>query len=56
LTGLPCSGKTAIAKELLKHFPKSQLLDGDVMRQTPLTEDLGFSVEDRKKILDVWVT
>lgn len=49
LTGLPCSGKTTIAYELKKHFPKSQLLDGDLIRGTPLANTVGFSKEDREQ-------
>lgn len=45
LTGLPSSGKTTIAKELLKVID-AQHLDGDVIRKA-LTKDLGFSIKDR---------
>lgn len=45
LTGLPCSGKTTIAKELLKVL-NAQHLDGDIVRKS-LSKDLGFSLEDR---------
>jgi len=45
LTGLPCSGKTTIAKELLKIIDV-QHLDGDVVRKA-LTKDLGFTIRDR---------
>jgi len=45
LTGLPCSGKTTIAKELIQHF-KAYHLDGDIVRKS-LCKDLGFSKEDR---------
>lgn len=45
LTGLPSSGKTTIAKELLKVID-AQHLDGDIVRKA-LTKDLGFSIEDR---------
>lgn len=55
LTGCPCAGKTTLAKALntrlkqqLPHL-KTQLLDGDVMRDTPLAQDVGFSPEDRAK-------
>jgi adenylyl-sulfate kinase len=52
-TGLPCSGKTTLAKALIaalegyteKYFPVVRL-DGDVTRQT-IGKDLGFSPEDR---------
>lgn len=50
LTGLPCSGKTTIAKNLYKklmdYFDKMVLLDGDVLRRG-LNSDLGFSMKDR---------
>jgi len=48
-TGLPCSGKTTIAKELLKYFPNSTLLDGDIVRGTPLANKAGFSVQGRRE-------
>lgn len=56
LTGLPCSGKTTIARELAAklYSPKRPvaILDGDVLRSTSgpkvgLCSDLGFSKEDR---------
>lgn len=51
-TGLPCSGKTTIAKELAKILQKYlydvEVLDGDTVRQS-LTHDLGFSKEDRNE-------
>lgn len=50
LTGLPCSGKTTISKELEKYFKEKglpiQRLDGDVVRET-ISKDLGFSKKDR---------
>ena len=53
-SGLPCSGKTTIAKELeLKLKEKGLLiarLDGDDMR-VGLNSDLKFSEEDRKENL-----
>lgn len=49
LTGLPCSGKTTIAEALKPHFPKIQLLDGDVVRSSPLAQGTGFSPEERNK-------
>ena len=57
LTGLPCSGKSTIAKVLKVMLEargrKVTLLDGDVIR-THLSEGLGFSKEDRiKNILRV---
>jgi len=51
LTGLPCSGKTTICKQL-KHKIKGKVihLDGDVVRNG-LCSDLKFSPEDRKENL-----
>jgi adenylyl-sulfate kinase len=50
LTGLPCSGKTSISKEIEKYFKENnfpiQRLDGDIVRKT-ISNDLGFSKEDR---------
>jgi adenylylsulfate kinase len=50
LTGLPCSGKTTISKELEKYFRKKrlpvQILDGDIIRKS-ICDDLGFSKNDR---------
>lgn len=51
-TGLPCSGKTAVANrvaEILKERGlRVERLDGDIVRQS-LTRDLGFSKEDRNE-------
>jgi sulfate adenylyltransferase len=50
LTGLPCSGKTTIALELISILRgrgrKVTLLDGDVVRPW-LSKELGFSKSDR---------
>ncbi len=51
LTGLPCAGKTTIAKELLSAIRKAghqvEFLDGDVVREVfPST---GFTREDRNR-------
>jgi bifunctional enzyme CysN/CysC len=52
LTGLPGSGKSSVADELEKSLMalglRSFTLDGDTVRST-LSEDLGFSPEDRKE-------
>jgi adenylyl-sulfate kinase len=49
-TGLPCSGKSTLAKlvaeELQRRGRGVEILDGDVVR-THLTKGLGFSKEDR---------
>jgi adenylyl-sulfate kinase len=49
-TGLPCSGKTTLAKGveevLLERGHNVEVLDGDEVRQN-LTKGLGFSKEDR---------
>jgi len=54
-TGLPCSGKTAVANkvaEILKaRGMKVERLDGDIVRKS-LTRDLGFSKEDRDKNIE----
>jgi len=51
-TGLPCSGKSAIADrvaDILKNRGyRVERLDGDIVRQS-LTRDLGFSREDRNE-------
>jgi len=54
LTGLPCSGKTTIAKRLKEELDNrgynTTLLDGDDVRGA-LNEDLGFSKEERMENL-----
>jgi bifunctional enzyme CysN/CysC len=54
LTGMPCSGKTTIAKalqiELRERNINAICLDGDDLR-SKLNEDLGFSDADRKENL-----
>jgi len=49
-TGLPCSGKSAVADVVAERLRASSLrverLDGDIVRQD-LTRDLGFSKADR---------
>jgi len=51
-TGLPCSGKTAVADKvaevLREHGLKVERLDGDIVRKS-LTRDLGYSKEDRNE-------
>jgi len=51
LTGLPCSGKTTLAKELKgrEEFKNAVHLDGDTIRGTPISNDVGFSPADRAK-------
>jgi len=55
LTGLPCSGKTTVSKEIEKYFQNKnvpiQRLDGDVVRTT-ISNDLGFSKGDRDKNIE----
>jgi len=52
-TGLPCSGKTTNALALIKALEEDgrrvEHLDGDVIRGTPLAQDVGFSPDDRAK-------
>ena len=49
-TGLPCSGKSAVADRLAECLKdrgyRVERLDGDIIRRS-LTRDLGFSREDR---------
>jgi adenylyl-sulfate kinase len=51
-TGLPCSGKSAVADRvahiLRERGLRVERLDGDIVRQS-LTRDLGFSREDRNE-------
>lgn len=53
-TGLPCSGKTTLAKilydEILKLKKKVILFDGDILRNG-INSDLGFSESDRTENL-----
>jgi adenylylsulfate kinase-like enzyme len=55
LTGLPCSGKTTLAKEIEKYFIKREMpvqrLDGDVVRKT-INKDLSYSKADRDKNIE----
>ncbi|HYP78010.1 MAG TPA: adenylyl-sulfate kinase [Polyangiaceae bacterium] len=52
LTGLPCSGKSTIARNLarrlLRRGRRVEVLDGDLIRQS-LSYGLGFSREDRDR-------
>jgi len=51
LTGLPCSGKTTIAKQVLNGYDnKIELLDGDAIRGEVSNQD--FSIEGRRKHLE----
>lgn len=53
LTGCPCAGKTTTANALQKlvqsAYPQLRIqpLDGDLMRNTPIAQSMGFSPEDR---------
>ena len=53
-TGLPCCGKTTIAKKVYKKLKEKgyrvEHLDGDIIRHD-LTNDLGFSKKDREENL-----
>ncbi len=52
LTGLPCSGKSTIARFLAERILEQgrlvEILDGDVVRQS-LSQGLGFTPEDRER-------
>jgi len=56
MTGLPCSGKTTIAKKLLEHIPNLAILDGDEMREL-LSPNEDFSrsgiINHNKKVANV---
>jgi len=53
LTGCPSSGKTTISHALIKklayQYPhlKTQFLDGDIMRSSPVAAHIGFSKQER---------
>jgi len=54
MTGLPCSGKTTLAKKLLEHISNLAILDGDEMREllSP-NEDFsrnGISIHNKKVV------
>jgi len=55
-TGLPCSGKTTIADRVYQILKERgyrvERLDGDIIRKSPISRDLGFSKEDRRKNLE----
>jgi adenylylsulfate kinase len=50
LTGLPCSGKTTIAEQLVK-ISNGELLDGDNLRGSDFSKGIGFSPEERERHL-----
>ena len=54
LTGLPCSGKTTIAKnlqlKLTKHEIVSSVLDGNELRSS-INSDLGFDIDSRNEAM-----
>jgi len=56
MTGLPCSGKTTIAKKLLEHIPNLAILDGDEMREL-LSPNEDFSrsgiINHNKKVANI---
>lgn len=55
-TGLPSSGKTTLAEaiipELKKYNMRVEHIDGDVLRTTAISKDLGFSAGDRQKNIE----
>ena len=51
MTGLPCSGKTTIARKLQEIYPKLALLDGDELRAQSSSNDFsreGINENNRK--------
>lgn len=55
LTGLPCSGKSTIAKELTKHISNLAVLDGDEIRQWFSVTDFSKNgiIENNKRIAHI---
>ena len=58
LTGMPCSGKTTIAKRFIEIVDnplatrkQCELLDGDVLRNSNFSKGIGFSKEEREQHL-----
>ena len=53
LTGMPCSGKTAVGRALVERLGDlgrvACLIDGDVVRRGALSRGLGFSAADRRE-------
>ncbi len=47
MTGLPCAGKTTIARKLQEHIPNLAVLDGDELREWLSPKD--FSKESRNE-------
>ena len=56
MTGLPCSGKTTLAKKLLEHISNLAILDGDEMREL-LSPNEDFSrngiIGHNKKVVNI---
>lgn len=50
LTGLPCSGKTTIAKVIVERTG-AEFLDGDDLRDSDFSKGIGFTPEERKRHL-----
>ena len=52
-TGIPCSGKTTIAKALIEKIGAQhcELLDGDVLRGSNFAKGVGFDKADRNRHL-----
>jgi adenylylsulfate kinase-like enzyme len=52
ITGLPCSGKSTLARHLAAmlrpHEPRCIVLDGDQLRPA-IAADLGYSLDDRRR-------
>ena len=49
MTGLPCSGKTTIVKDLQKDIPNLAMLDGDELREWFSPKDFSKEGRDKKK-------
>ena len=55
MTGLPCSGKTTIVKDLQKDIPNLAMLDGDELREWFSSKDFSKAgrVEHNKKVANL---
>ena len=47
MTGLPCSGKSTIAKKLGECIPELEVLDGDEIGKWILPKNFGWTREER---------
>jgi adenylylsulfate kinase len=55
MTGLPCAGKTTIARSLQNHIVNLAILDGDELREwlSPKDYSQGARIEHNKKVAHI---